>query len=177
VYIKMYILNISQPRINLDNTPYELWFGRPSSVKHFRVFGRQYYIKRDDGNLGKFDSRSDEGIFLSYSSKKKAYICYNPRFRKIMECENVKVDALKSRSIKYKDNSQFDERRRNDDDDEETKEIQEEESQSEEEKEEEESPRQDTKEPSWSVNRNHPESEILGNKSVGDETRRKLTYE
>jgi hypothetical protein len=35
-----------------------------------------------------------------------------------MEYENVKVNALKSRSIKYKDNSQFDERRRNGDDEE-----------------------------------------------------------
>jgi hypothetical protein len=118
VNIKMYILNISQPRINIDNTPYALWFRRPSLVKHFIVYGIQYYIKRGDGNLGKFDSRLDEGIFLSNSSKKKAYKCYKSRLCKIMEYENVKVNALKSRSIKYKDNSQFDERRRNGDDEE-----------------------------------------------------------
>jgi hypothetical protein len=26
---------------NNDKTPYELWKGRPTSVKHFRVFGRK----------------------------------------------------------------------------------------------------------------------------------------
>ena len=62
-----------------DKTPYELWFGRPGSVKYFRDFGSKCYIKIDDDNLGKFDSRTDEGIFLGYSSTKKAYTCYNLR--------------------------------------------------------------------------------------------------
>jgi hypothetical protein len=26
---------------NNDKTPYELWKGRPTNVKHFRVFGRK----------------------------------------------------------------------------------------------------------------------------------------
>ena len=37
--------------MNSDKTPYELWFGRPASVKYFRVFGSKCYIKRDDDNL------------------------------------------------------------------------------------------------------------------------------
>jgi hypothetical protein len=89
----------------------------------------------------------------------------------------VKVDDSKSRRIKSQDNSQFDERRRNDDDEEEVEEIQEDESQSKEEMEEEESPRQDSKAPSRRVQRNHPKIQIIGNKSVGVETRRRLTYE
>jgi hypothetical protein len=75
MYTTAYILNTSQLRVNHDKTPHELWFDRPTSVKRFRVFGSKCYIKRDDDNLGKFDSRSDEGIFLGYSSNKKAYIC------------------------------------------------------------------------------------------------------
>jgi hypothetical protein len=156
-----------------------LWFGRPTSVKHFKVFGRKCYLKRDDDNLGKVDSRSDEGIFLGHSSNKKAYICYNLRMHKIMESANVKVDDLSSRRIKYQDNSQVDERRRDDDDDddEEIEEIQEEESQSEEENEDEVSPRQESKAPSRILQRDHPEIQIIGNKSDGVETRRRLTYE
>jgi hypothetical protein len=118
VYTTMYILNRAQLRVNHNKTPYELWFGRPTSVKHFRVFGRKCYIKRDDDNLGKFDSRSDEGIFLGYSSNKKAYRCYNLRLHKIVESENVKVDDLKTKGIKSQDNPQFDERIRDDDDEE-----------------------------------------------------------
>jgi hypothetical protein len=113
VYTAAHILNRAQLRVNHDKTTYELWFGRPTLVKHFIVFGRKCYIKRDDDNLGKFDSRSDEGIFLGYSSNKNSYICYNPRLHKIVESENVKVDDLKSRRIKSQDNSQLDERRKN----------------------------------------------------------------
>jgi hypothetical protein len=45
---------------NNDKNPYELWKGRPKNVKHFRVFGRKCYIKREDGRMGKFDSRVDK---------------------------------------------------------------------------------------------------------------------
>jgi hypothetical protein len=36
-------------RNNTDKTPNELWKGRPTNMKHFRVFGRKCYIKREDG--------------------------------------------------------------------------------------------------------------------------------
>jgi transposase InsO family protein len=49
---------------NTDKTPYELWKGRPTNVKHFRVFGSKCYIKREDGRMRKFDSRVDKGILV-----------------------------------------------------------------------------------------------------------------
>ena len=42
--------------------------------------------------MGKFDSRSDEGIFLGYSSTSKAYRVYNKRTKKVMETVNVVID-------------------------------------------------------------------------------------
>ena len=57
---------------NTDKTPYELWKGRPANVKHFIIFGRKCYIKREDGRMGKFDSRVDKGILVGYSSTRKA---------------------------------------------------------------------------------------------------------
>ena len=45
------------------------------------------------------DSRTDEGIFIGYSSTKKAYKCYNIRLHKIIESENVIVDDSKPRRI------------------------------------------------------------------------------
>jgi hypothetical protein len=135
IYTTIYILNKAQLRVNHENKPYKSWFGRATSIKYFRVFGRKYYIKRYANNLGKFDSKSHDGIFLGYSSNKKAYICYNLRLHKIVESENVKVGDLKTRIIESQDNSQVDEIRRNDDDDdEENKEIQEEGKKSQEEK-------------------------------------------
>jgi hypothetical protein len=82
-------------RPNHDKTPYELWFGRPTSVKQFRTFGSKCYIKNDEDNLGKFDPISDEGIFLRYSSNKKEYRCYNRRLLNVVESANIKIDDLK----------------------------------------------------------------------------------
>ena len=115
-----------------------MWFSKPTSIKHLRDFGSKWYIKRDDDNLGKFDFRSDEGIFLGYSPNKNAYRCYNLRLHKIVESANVKIDDLKTKGVKTQDNSQSNERIRNGDE-EENEEFQEEESQNEEGKEEEES--------------------------------------
>ena len=42
--------------------------------------------------MGKFDSQSDEGIFLGYSSTSKAYRVYNKRTIKVMETMNVDID-------------------------------------------------------------------------------------
>jgi len=55
-----------------NNTPYELWFGKKASVRYFIVFGSKCYIKRIEENLGKFNDRADDGIFLGYSTKSKA---------------------------------------------------------------------------------------------------------
>lgn len=41
--------------------------------------------------MGKFDAKSDEGIFIGLSTRRKAYRCFNKIFRKIVESANVKV--------------------------------------------------------------------------------------
>ena len=60
-------------RPGTKKTSYELWKGRKPNVKYFRIFGSTCFILKDRENVGKFDSRSDEGIFLGYSSTSKAY--------------------------------------------------------------------------------------------------------
>jgi hypothetical protein len=99
----VYILNRVHLKINSNKNPYELWFGRAPSVKYFKVFGSKFYIKRLDENLGKFDVRSNEGIFLGYSSTKKPYRCYNLILHKIIESADVKVDDLKTIRIKHQE--------------------------------------------------------------------------
>ena len=42
-------------------------------MKYFRVFGSKCYILNDQENLGKFDAKSDEGIFLGYFISSQAY--------------------------------------------------------------------------------------------------------
>ena len=42
--------------------------------------------------MKKFDSRSDERIFLGYSFTSKAYRVYNKRTKKVMETVNIVID-------------------------------------------------------------------------------------
>ncbi|CAL8163298.1 unnamed protein product [Prunus armeniaca] len=48
------------------STPHEIWKGKKPNVKHLRTFGSKCYIYKDKEYLGKFDARSDVGIFLGY---------------------------------------------------------------------------------------------------------------
>ena len=64
VHTTFYVFNRVQARENNTKTPYELWHRRIPTVKYFKVFRSKCYIRRDDETLGKFDARSDEGIFL-----------------------------------------------------------------------------------------------------------------
>ena len=92
VHTVVHILNKAHLRPSSDKNPYELWHGKPASIKHFRIFGSKCCIKNNDENLGKFDARVDEGIFLGYASKIKGYRCYNKTLRKIVESIDVKFD-------------------------------------------------------------------------------------
>ena len=49
---------------NTEKNPYELWKGRPTNVKNFRVFGRKCYIKREDGRIGKSVYHVDKGVLV-----------------------------------------------------------------------------------------------------------------
>ncbi|KAB7523685.1 DDE-type integrase/transposase/recombinase, partial [Flagellimonas olearia] len=61
IHTAVYIQNRCLIRPHENKTPYELWFGRKATVKHFRVFGSKCYIKRLEQNTGKFEERADEG--------------------------------------------------------------------------------------------------------------------
>ena len=58
-------------------TLYELWKVRKPTVKHFHVFGSKCYILADREQRRKLDPKSDEGIFLGYSTNSRAYRVFN----------------------------------------------------------------------------------------------------
>jgi hypothetical protein len=180
IYTTIHILNRAQLRPNHEKTFYELWFGRTTSVKHFRIFGSKCYIKNDEDNLGKFDPRSDEGMFLAYSPNNKAYRCYNLRLLKIVESAKVKINDLKLKKSISQDISKIDKESQQEDDDVECQqeyydnETKENESYTDEE-DNEETPL--PKYPSKKVQKNHPESQIIRDKNTGVETRRKITFD
>ncbi|XP_045795337.1 uncharacterized protein LOC123889868 [Trifolium pratense] len=87
-----YIHNRVTLRVGTSTTLYELWNGRKPTVKHFHVFGSKCYILADREQRRKLNPKSEEGIFLGYSTNSKAYRVYNSRTKIIMESVNVVVD-------------------------------------------------------------------------------------
>jgi len=52
----------------LKSTPCELYKGRKPNISHLRVFGSKCFVLNNGKyNLGKFDSKFNEAIFLGYS--------------------------------------------------------------------------------------------------------------
>jgi hypothetical protein len=92
VHTTIHIQNRLMLRNNTDKTPYELWKGRPTNVKHFIVFGRKCYIKREYDGMRKFYSHVDKGVIVGYSSTWKAYKCYNLILKNVVESINVTID-------------------------------------------------------------------------------------
>ena len=57
------------------------------------VFGCKCFILNNGkDNLGKFDSKADEGIFLGYSSQSHAYRAYNKRTMLIEKTVHITFD-------------------------------------------------------------------------------------
>ena len=92
-----YIINRCMIRPILNKTPYELFKGRKPNIMHLRVFGCKYYVHNNGKEpLGKFDSRSDEAIFLRYSSHSKACKVFNKRTLCVEESVHVLFDETNS---------------------------------------------------------------------------------
>jgi hypothetical protein len=75
----------------MKKTSYELRFGRPPKVSHFRVFGCKCFILKQ-GNLDKFESRSSDDIFLGYASHSHAYRVLNLKTNRVIETYEVTFD-------------------------------------------------------------------------------------
>ena len=81
-----YVMNRALIKLILNKTLYDLYFGRKSNISHFHIFGSKYYVHNNGkDNLDKFDSKSDETLFIRYSSSSKASHVFNKRILKIEE--------------------------------------------------------------------------------------------
>ncbi|KAH9649048.1 Integrase catalytic domain-containing protein [Citrus sinensis] len=87
-----YVLNRVLIRPNFNKTPYELWKDRKPNIGYFKVFGCKCFVLNTKDNLGKFDPKSDVGIFLGYSNSSKAYRVYNKRTLVVEESMHVTFD-------------------------------------------------------------------------------------
>nr|GEW36578.1 retrotransposon protein, putative, Ty3-gypsy subclass [Tanacetum cinerariifolium] len=78
-------------------TPYELFKGRSPALSFMRPFGCHVLILNTLDQLGKFDGKSDEGIFVGYSATSKSFRVYNIRTRKVEE--NLHITFLENKPM------------------------------------------------------------------------------
>ena len=91
-----YISNRVFKRPILNKTSYQLWNNRKPKISYLRVFGCKCFILNTKDNLGKFDSKADERIFLGYSTSSKAYRVFNKRTLVVEESMHVVFDESNS---------------------------------------------------------------------------------
>ncbi|GKA82746.1 putative ribonuclease H-like domain-containing protein [Tanacetum coccineum] len=80
-----------------NKTPYELFRGRTPALSFMRPFGCHVTILNTLDYLGKFDGKSDEGLFVGYLMNSKAFRVYNIRTRKVEE--NLHIRFLEDKPI------------------------------------------------------------------------------
>ena len=159
-----YVMNRVLIRPILKQTPYEIYKGRKPNISHFHVFGcKCFVLNNGKDNLGKFDAKADEGIFLGYSTSSKAFRIYNKRRMTIEESVHVTFDETNPKSVVE-----------NVDDVAEMlgKSLQEDKDKGKEDNVQ--APHQDLP-MEWRVSKNHPLENIIGDISKGVTTRNSLT--
>jgi len=105
-----YVLNRVLIRPMLKKTPYELYKGRKPNISHFKVFGcKCFVLNNGKDNIGKFDAKADDGIFIGYSSHSHAYRIYNKRTMTVEESVHVVFDEsnLNLQDAKEEENSKL----------------------------------------------------------------------
>jgi transposase InsO family protein/DNA-binding transcriptional MerR regulator len=174
IHTIVHILNKAHLIPHNDKKPYELWYGRPALIKNFKVFGSKCYIKNNNENLGKYDDRADEGIFLGYSTNSKGYRCFNKRLYKLVDCIDLKVyEGIPIREVRNIESATEDTAESKD---EQVQESEKEDSESDEDTNTQaDSNQQTTSNPSSRITqKNHPASQIIGEKDKGVQTRRRI---
>ena len=84
-----YVLNRVLLRPILKKTPYELWKNKKPNISYFKFFGSKCFILNIKDNLGKFDAKSDVGLFLGYSTSSKDFRVFNKRTMVVEESIHV----------------------------------------------------------------------------------------
>ncbi|GKD30690.1 putative ribonuclease H-like domain-containing protein [Tanacetum coccineum] len=80
-----------------NKTPYKLFRDFKHALSFMRPFGCHVTILNTLYSLGKFDGKSDEGLFVGYSLSSKAFRVYNTRTRRVEE--NLHIGFLKNKHM------------------------------------------------------------------------------
>lgn len=97
-----YVLNKCVIKSLIKKTPYELINDKKPSIAHLKPFGCNYFVLNNvKDDLGIFDARSDEGVFLGYLLSSKAYRVFNKRTKCVEESVHVKFYEGRTKDKKW----------------------------------------------------------------------------
>ena len=69
-----------------------IYYLRKSNVSYFKIFGCKCFLLNIKGNLGKFNPKFFESIFVGYSNTSKAYRVFNRSTLTIEESMHIKFE-------------------------------------------------------------------------------------
>ena len=101
-----YTQNRTMINKDYNKTSCEIMANKKPIVKYFHVFGAKCFTLKYDDQLGKFESKAHEGIFLGYSLESKDYRVYVIDHKKVIESMNVTFDDNKLPRILVKDTTE-----------------------------------------------------------------------
>lgn len=84
----------------INMTPYEAMNSRKPSISFFHIFGYMYFIKKNRDQLTTSQPKSNEAIFIGYSSKSKAFRVLNRQTRVIEQSFELTFDDHYIRTTK-----------------------------------------------------------------------------
>ncbi|KAH0710848.1 hypothetical protein KY284_012275 [Solanum tuberosum] len=99
-----YVTNRCLIRFVIKKTPYELLNDRKPSIAHLKPFVfKCFVLNNGNDDFGKFHSRSDEGVFVGFSSTSKAYRVFNKRTLCVEESMHVIFDEYEKNDERRED--------------------------------------------------------------------------
>ena len=87
-----YLRNTCITKILGDKTPYQVWFGRPPNVQHWKTFGLTAVSLKKSGTQ-KFEVKGDSYIMVGYSKTAKAYRLFDSKNQNIVERRDILFDV------------------------------------------------------------------------------------
>lgn len=96
-----YVINRTGTSTVKNKTPYELWYGKESTIEHFRTFGADVYVHIPTQKRRKMDAKSKKCIFVGYDDNVKGYRVYDPELRRVEVARDVKFLSDEFATIKF----------------------------------------------------------------------------
>ena len=91
----------TEPPVSKRQSPYEIRYGRPPSLRHLRRFGVLCFAKVHT-QIGPLQARAERCIFLGYSNANSSYLCGTWRKDdRVKRNEGYRFVVIESRAVKF----------------------------------------------------------------------------